>query len=167
MQDGAIVVLGSPNDENGNLYSVARERCDGVRHLHDCNPDWPILPTGGFGDHFNTTSQPHAHYLRSELIAQGVPATRFLQHAESRNTLEDASLSKPILTARRVRTAVVVTSDYHIARARFVFRREFADTRIVLFFIGVQTDEASCELDLPELKRHEREALQRLRKAAS
>jgi uncharacterized SAM-binding protein YcdF (DUF218 family) len=61
------------------------------------------------------------------------------------------------------RGVIVVTSDYHLDRARFVFAREFAGTDVTLAFIGVATDEARCELDLPALKKHEREALQRLK----
>ncbi len=83
--------------------------------------------------------------------------------AESRNTREDASLAKPILLATGARLALVVTSDFHADRARFVFEREFAGTGVTLAFVATETDEAACRLDLPALKRHEVAALARLR----
>ncbi len=160
---GVLIVLGSPNDEHGNLHSVALERCRRALRLHRDNPDWPLLLTGGFGAHFNTTALPHAAYLQRWLEEHGVPTATFLPFAESRNTLEDASLAKPIQLATGARFAVVVTSDFHVDRARFVFEREFAGTGVTLAFVATETDEAACQLDLGALKRHEVAALARLR----
>ncbi|MFT3829926.1 MAG: YdcF family protein [Opitutaceae bacterium] len=163
---GVLIVLGSPNDEHGNLHSLAVERCRRALRLHRDNPGWPLLLTGGFGEHFNTTAQPHAAYLRRWLEEHGVPAAAFLPFAESRNTLEDASLARPILLATGARVALVVTSDYHADRARFVFEREFAGTGVTLCFVATETDESACRLDLAALKRHEVAALARLRSAS-
>jgi uncharacterized SAM-binding protein YcdF (DUF218 family) len=82
----------------------------------------------------------------------------------SSNTLEDASLSKPIALKYGARRLVVVTSDYHLDRARYIFEREFADTEINFLFSACRTDEAACQLDLGALKKHEREALARLKR---
>jgi len=159
---GVIMVLGSPNDAHGRLYSVALGRCEEAVRLWCDNPDWKVLLTGGYGDHFNTTNHPHAHYVKECLLGQGLPSEAFLELAGSRNTLEDASLAKPILLNHGATAVVVVTSDYHLARARFVFGEEFAGTGIVFLFIGVPTDDRECELDLRGLRKHEREALSAL-----
>jgi uncharacterized SAM-binding protein YcdF (DUF218 family) len=166
MIPGVIIVLGSPNDEQGNLHSVGVERCELALRLGTENPDWKLLLTGGFGAHFNTTSQPHASYLQRWLQEQGVPVTAFLPFAESRNTIEDAALARPIALAAGAQGAMVVTSDYHLDRARFVFEREFAHTGVALQFVATVTDESRCRLDLAALRKHEREALTRLRQAA-
>ncbi|MBE2215886.1 MAG: YdcF family protein [Opitutaceae bacterium] len=158
-----IIVLGSPNDDQGRLHSVAIERCEAALRLHRDNAESELLLTGGFGAHFNTTDKPHAHYLREWLLAHGVVPDAVLPFAESRNTLEDASLSKPIALASGARLAVVVTSDYHLDRARFVFEREYAGSGVRLLFLGTRTDESVCKLDLAALRKHEGEALVRLR----
>jgi uncharacterized SAM-binding protein YcdF (DUF218 family) len=163
MPAGLLIVLGSPNDEHGTLHSVAIERCQAALRLHRDNAESEFLLTGGFGAHFNTTARPHAHYLREWLLAQGAEPGAFLPFAESRNTLEDASLSKPIALASGARLAVVITSDYHLERARFVFQREYAGSGIQLVFLGTKTDETICLLDLAALRKHEAEALARLR----
>ncbi len=161
---GLIVVLGSPNSEEGELYSVARERCRLALDEYAGRAGWKLLLTGGYGAHFNTTGQPHAAYLKDYLTARGIPEGDVVEFAESRNTLQDASLSKPIALKYGVAHILVVTSDYHAARARYVFAKEFADTDVEIAFSIAQTDEAACELDLDALKRHEGEALERLKR---
>jgi uncharacterized SAM-binding protein YcdF (DUF218 family) len=163
MPAGLLIVLGSPNDEHGALHSVALERCQAALRLHRDNAESELLLTGGFGAHFNTTDKPHAHYLKEWLLAHGVEPQSILPLAESRNTLEDASLSKPIALAAGARLAVVITSDYHLERARFIFQREYAGSGIRLIFLGTRTDESACHLDLAALRKHEGEALARLR----
>jgi len=163
--NGLIVVLGSPNSEDGELYSVAQERCRLALDEYTKHPGWKILLTGGYGAHFNTTHQPHAEYLKRYLTARGVPEADILEFAESSNTIQDAYLSKPIVRKYGVKHILVITSDYHQDRVRYVFEREFADTDVEIEFSIAQTDEAACELDLEALKRHEREALERLKRS--
>lgn len=162
-----IIVLGSPNDDHGHLHSVAVERCQAALHLHRDNAESELLLTGGCGAHFNTTDKPHAHYLKAWLLAHGVGPEAFLPWAESRNTLEHASLAKPIVLASGARLAVVVTSDFHLERARLVFEREFAGSGVRLLFLGTRTAESTCQPDLAALRRHEADALARLRAGSS
>lgn len=160
---GVIIVLGSPNSEDGELYSVAKERCELALTEYAKRPGWKFLLTGGYGAHFNTTSQPHAAYLRRYLVKRGVSSQAIVEFAESTNTLQDASLSKPIVLKYGAPEFVVVTSDYHLDRARYVFEREFADAGVHIEFSVSQTDGAACEFDLEAQKKHEQEALERLR----
>jgi len=159
MRSLAILVLGSPNDEKGQLYSIARHRCERTAALARDNPQARLLLTGGFGEHFNTASEPHAAYLHRYLVQLGVEPHRFLAEAQSRNTIEDASLSRPIVVESGAGALLVVTSDYHVPRARFLFEREYAKLDVCIAFVAAATDESQCELDLAALKAHERRAL--------
>ena len=155
---GVIVVLGSPNDAEGNLLSIALERCSQALVEFKKHPEYAILPTGGWGEHFNTTDKPHAYYLKQELLGQGIPERAFLPFAESSNTIEDASLSRLILDAYPDAELIVVTSDFHAARARFLFTREFPDWRITI-------SESATFLPpdvLNRLRNHEKKALGKL-----
>ncbi len=127
---GVIVVLGSPNDAQGNLLSIALERCTQAFAVYQRNPTYAVLPTGGWGQHFNTTEKSHGHYIRQELSSRGIPDSAFLPCAESSNTIEDAALAHPILDLYPGAELIVVTSDFHEARARFLFEREFPDRNI-------------------------------------
>lgn len=155
-----IVLLGSPNSDQGRLYSVAVERCKRALDAYRDRTGSKILPTGGFGAHFNTTDRPHACYLKAWLLAHGVPEQDVLPFAESRNTIEDATLSYRIVRRHGAHRAIIVTSDYHAARARYVFEHVYRD--IALEFAVCVTDTEHCELDLAALRAHEREALARL-----
>jgi vancomycin permeability regulator SanA len=165
--NGLIVVLGSPNSEEGKLYSIAKARCRMALDEYARRDDWKILLTGGYGAHFNTTDQPHAAYLKDYLTTRGIPEDDIVEFAESTNTIEDASFSKPIVQRYGVTAILVITSDYHEDRARYVFEKEFSDTGVKITFCVAQTDEAVCEFDLEAQKRHEREALERLKRLDS
>ncbi len=160
---GLIVVLGSPNSDIGELYSIAKGRCELALAEHKRRSGWKFLLTGGYGAHFNTTDQPHAAYLKQYLLKRDIPKGEIVEFAESTNTLEDASYSRPIVIKYGVGEILVVTSDYHEDRARYVFGREFADTEINIAFSLSKTDEELCEFDLNAQKKHEREALAKLR----
>jgi uncharacterized SAM-binding protein YcdF (DUF218 family) len=160
---GLIVVLGSPNTDQGELYSIAIERCEQALTEYARHPDYKILLTGGYGSHFNTTNRPHAAYLKKYLTSRGIPDQHFVEFAESSNTFEDAALSKPIALKYGANTVLVITSDFHLDRARYIFEREFADTGITIEFSTSRTDETTCQIDLEALKKHERNALAKLR----
>jgi uncharacterized SAM-binding protein YcdF (DUF218 family) len=161
---GMIVVIGSPNSDDVELYSIAKERCELALAEYAKRSDWKILLTGGYGAHFNTTDQPHAAYLRHYLVKRGIPSQAIVEFAESTNTLQDASLSKPIVLKYQVSEIVVITSDYHVDRARYIFEREFADTQVHIEFSVSRTEEEVCKFDLKAQKKHEQEALAKLRK---
>jgi uncharacterized SAM-binding protein YcdF (DUF218 family) len=155
---GVIVVLGSPNDAEGNLLSIALERCSQALAEFKQNPEYAVLPTGGWGAHFNTTDEAHAYYLKYELLGLGIPESAFLQGTESSNTIEDARLSRPILDVYPDAELIVVTSDFHADRARFLFTREFPDRRITV-------SESLTHLppeDIARLRNHEKQALEKL-----
>lgn len=162
MQKGVIIVLGSANDERGRLIPIGEQRGRMAYGLYRANPDWKLLLTGGFGEHFNRTFRPHALYMKNFLISLGVPEADILPLVESRNTIEDAQMAKPLLLERGCPAAVVVTSDYHWERARFVFQRTFRDTALSLFFVVTETDEDACGIDLVSQRMHEARALKKL-----
>ena len=68
--EGIIILLGSPNDEEGQLSSIGIERANCSIEEYRNHPDYKILPTGGFGEHFNKTDMPHASYAKHYLITQ-------------------------------------------------------------------------------------------------
>tara|TARA_Y100001934_G_scaffold231249_1_gene279264 strand:+ start:4490 stop:5032 length:543 start_codon:yes stop_codon:yes gene_type:complete len=155
---GIIVLLGAPNSPAGELSGIARERCDLVAEEHRKRPDWLILPTGGHGEHFNTAPEPHFVYATRYLVEQGIGEDSMFSGVSSQNTVEDASMA-----ARRIRSAgvtdvVIVTSDFHMARAEFLFRRELPEIRLDV--TGSTTD--LPEEELTQLRDHEERALARL-----
>ncbi len=127
--NSVIIVLGSPNDNQGNLSDIALSRCQAALKVHSQQPQSKLLLTGGFGT-FNQTDTPHALYCQRYLIKQGVPADTFTDIALSRFTFEDATLAKPIIEQHGFNKITLVTSEFHMPRAKLIFSALFADIPI-------------------------------------
>ena len=121
-----IVVLGSPNFPDGTLGPIALDRLQGCLSIFNSQKH-KILCTGGFGAHFNTSPVAHANYLKDFLILKGVPSTAFLPLALSSNTVEDAVMSKSILMKTVFKDLIIITSEYHVARVKFIFTEILKD----------------------------------------
>ncbi len=158
----AIVVLGAPNDAAGRLSTMAIERCRQALSEFARHPDAFIIPTGGWGAHFNTAVKPHGYYLRRYLEAQGIPPDRFLECVESANTIQDADMARPIIARHGLTALIIVTSDFHLPRAQFLFQRAFPDRE--LSFSAARTGLPAAEL--ARLQAHETRALAALMRNA-
>ena len=156
---GIMITLGAPNDAEGRLSSIARERCKHTIGIYSTRPGYHILLTGGYGEHFNTTANPHAYYTRQYLLSRHIPARDILdEYVESSNTKEDAILSKPVLAKYGVTNVIVITSDFHLERAAYHFRHTFPNLNLTF---------SGCHTDLPPerlqtLHQHEQRALAQL-----
>jgi uncharacterized SAM-binding protein YcdF (DUF218 family) len=162
--DGVIIILGSPNKCNGDLYDVAKARCKLALSIYRKHINYKFLLTGGFGAHFNTSSKPHACYLKKYLVKAGVSEENILEYAESANSIEDALLSKEIIIKHNIHNVIVVTSDYHQKRAKFIFKNVFSNLNINLSFSLAKTNIKNSQLDIKSLIKHEKKALKNLNK---
>jgi uncharacterized SAM-binding protein YcdF (DUF218 family) len=115
-----LIVLGAPNSPEGILSPVAISRLDTCLSIYQQEGSY-ILLTGGYGPHFNTTDKPHAWYGRQYLKGKGVPSHKILDSVESRNTVEDATLSKPLITILQPALVTIITSEFHLHRAGLIF----------------------------------------------
>ena len=153
----AIVILGSPNDEDGNLLPIAISRAETALEAYKKVGQCKLLCTGGFGEHFNLTRTPHGQYIQDYLISKGVPTSSFIEIALSSFTLEDATLAKPILEQHAITRCILVTSDFHMERAKLVFNHVFPD-------LDFKYSEAETKVDKDEfqkLAKHEKNAIER------
>jgi len=157
--ESVVIILGAANDADGALTSSALARLDrGIRE-YVRRPGSLIMPTGGYGDHFNTTAKPHAAYAREYLLARGIPPDRILPCVESSNTVEDAFLSAKALAGEAAGEIVIVTSDYHVPRAEFLFGIAFAGKALTVCAAEDRLDPSERRIR----EEHERRALEALR----
>jgi uncharacterized SAM-binding protein YcdF (DUF218 family) len=73
-----------------------------------------------------------AELMTHDLIERGVPKqdiVTFPQDAD--NTREEAELLKKLVQSKNWKSVIVVTSNYHTRRARYIFRKVFADTATI------------------------------------
>ncbi len=81
-----------------------------------------ILVSGG-NLPWNTILAPEAHWIGGLLGELGVPADAVVIEGKSRNTRENATFTKPILSNHGWRSVLLVTSADHMRRAMAAFRR--------------------------------------------
>lgn len=58
---------------------------------------------------------------------QGIDYNRVILERESKSTLENAEFALDLLLERRVRSVILVTSNYHMTRALYIFQNIFPD----------------------------------------
>ncbi len=155
-----IVVLGSPNDANGNLLPFAVSRCQQTFLSYQAFSEQEqcfILCTGGFGEHFNCTETAHGEYLKRYLINLGIDENAFLPIVESRFTIEDATMAKASFNMFRDEKILVISSDFHMPRVKAIFTRVYPNHQ--LLFKTCKTNISQAEY--LKLIAHEKLALQR------
>jgi uncharacterized SAM-binding protein YcdF (DUF218 family) len=120
-----ILVLGG--DDNGERVAEA------VR-----------LYKAGYGKKILMSSGPlawhltGAEWMKKQAIYEGVPARAILLEDRSLSTVDNARFSLPILKREKVKKAILVTSPYHIRRAKKVFDKVFKSTGIQMLYYPVQ-----------------------------
>lgn len=162
--DTVIVVLGSPNDEDGNLSDIAKSRCTKAFESYQTlktEGSCAVLTTGGFGEHFNRTNKPHAEYTKQYMIELGVPKSVFLESALSRHSVEDAVFSWAILKHYTVDTYYIITSSYHVPRAEYIFRYVYDEAQKITM---VPATVMLAQEEQDKLIAHEKQALAGLKK---
>jgi uncharacterized SAM-binding protein YcdF (DUF218 family) len=154
-----IIALGAPNDDDGTLSPVAEGRALSAGAVHRSIPGAMILPTGGFGEHFNRSALPHHELIRRRLIAVGVAPAVILPGVNSTNTSEDAEMSSEVVREIRPSEVEIVTSDFHHERASMLFARFLPSSTIR--FVLASSSGLSKDLRLA-LFAHEVLAIRRL-----
>ena len=106
-----IVVLGA-KARGMEPSRVLRLRLEQAQKAYEQGLGGKIIVCGGKGT--------MAAYLK----ARGVPGEDILLEAQSRNTRENLRFAKRIMEANGYQTCVLVTSDYHMMRARMLAGQE-------------------------------------------
>ncbi len=118
----AIVLLGGATRGDTHLGSLAdlNRHADRLVHtaaLFKAGKAPVVLVTGGSP----SGGRPEASQIKDLLVVMGVPARRILLENVSRNTAENAAFSAQILQSRDMREILLVTSAYHMPRAKGLF----------------------------------------------
>lgn len=82
------------------------------------------------GSSLDPDSISSAEIMKREAVAAGVPAAAIIVEPSSATTQENAARVIDIMTAKGLRSAILVTSPYHQRRAAILFARESAPAQI-------------------------------------
>lgn len=88
----------------------------------------PLIVFAGSSE--DPTSISSAEIMKREAVNQGVPADRVLTEPSSATTKENATRVTDLLSASKIKRAILVTSPYHQRRAATLFERQIVDTGI-------------------------------------
>jgi uncharacterized SAM-binding protein YcdF (DUF218 family) len=115
----AIIVLGSPADEDGNPTPIQLARVTEAVHEYGRGVATRLILTGGAA---------HNRFVEARVMArtaqaQGIPESAIFVEPESRDTIQNACFAKCIMKAHGWRSAEVISSPYHLPRAGLIFSR--------------------------------------------
>lgn len=114
-----IVVLGYPTNPDGSPSPVERARVmEGVREYRHGKASALIMTGGAAHNRY-----AEADAMSEIAIAQGVPASAVLRERQAENTIQNAYYSVHIMQAHRWKSAEVISSHSHLARASLIFAR--------------------------------------------
>lgn len=128
-KDNVIVVIGLGTVRQGDLvrtHVLGHSRVfEAARLFQECRASRRrcLMVTSG-GDP-SGTGESEARVMARDLVTLGVPTASILIEDESRNTFANAKLTRRMLNGNRFDYLVLVTSGFHMKRARRYFESFF------------------------------------------
>ena len=118
-ESDVIIVLGAQVKEDGTPSVALERRLTAALESYNEKPQ-TIIVCGAQGG-----NEPRAEgdVMREWLLARGVPEGDVVAETESFNTRENLENAREIMQARGLSQALIVTSDYHVARALVLCRQ--------------------------------------------
>ena len=115
----AIIVLGSPADDDGNPAPVQLARVTEAVHEYQRGVSPRLILTGGAA----RNRFVEARVMARTAQAQGIPESALLVEPKAMNTIQNACFAVQIMRAHGWRSAEVVSSGSHLPRAELIFSR--------------------------------------------
>ncbi|WP_422104588.1 methyltransferase domain-containing protein [Winogradskyella sp.] len=165
MVDEIIIILGSTNDDFGEVSPIGKGRLKVGYELSKTLENAKIILTGGFGSHFNNTDKPYYYYANKYLKSIGGDENLILAKISSKDTIEDAHLSYKTIKEYRPKTIFIVTSKFHEERVKYIFNHIYDDYN--LEFVCDEYNGTKSEMEnLMKTEKREMELLINFRKSS-
>lgn len=114
-----IIVLGYPATKEGKPSPIMRERLNTAAALFKSGYSDFVICTGG---------SAHNKYIEAEVMEEyltslNIPKDKIIKENKSQNTYANLFNSKNIMKNRGFKSAVVVTSPWHLRRANYLMSK--------------------------------------------
>ena len=114
-----ILVLGARVRADGSLSYSLENRCRRALELYREGMARKLILCGGQG---RNEPVSEAQAMRRYMLENGVCETDVLLEDRSRSTVENLANAREMMQTQGFETALVVTSDYHVQRTRWLVR---------------------------------------------
>lgn len=122
---GGITSYDRTNKEG--YFNISSDRFIQTALLYKKGHIKKILVSGGQNGVFKEDDFSEASFIKKNLIVLGIPSQDILIEEKSRNTIENADFCKSILKENGFdnnKTIVLITSAFHMQRARAIFEKQ-------------------------------------------
>ena len=125
MKSNAIIILGGGINRDGTLWQITINRLEKGIELFKKGASENIVVSGKYGfmeDYIPIITEAKAmcRYLEKKAI----PKEKIILEEESKDTLGNAFFTKTnILEPRKWQTIIVITSEFHIPRTKYIFKK--------------------------------------------
>lgn len=138
------IVLGAKVMDDGTPSPALARRVAHAVALAQAGRVANLLMSGGPVSH----PTPEAHVMRDLAVAAGIDAHRVHAEDRSRNTIDNARLSAPLIAAQGWTRLLLVTDSFHLPRARLIFGAH----GMTVTTSGARPDRPSAEWVLAHLR---------------
>jgi len=116
-----LLVLGCRPQHNGRPSAFMVDRARKAVSLFKKNNYSKVLLSGGK----TSLKVPEADLMRVMLLNH-IPETRIMTECNSKSTIQNAVFCWELLKDNDVKSVTVVTSQFHIPRTKFIFKKLYA-----------------------------------------
>lgn len=124
-----IIVLGGGLTSNCFLDASLQARMDKAIELYRNSFSSTIILTGGL--QLNSDDCFEAEAMRVYALQKNIPAEVLIKESKALNTYQNAYYSTSLMKKRGMKRALVVTSNFHLKRANFIFEKYNIDYQMV------------------------------------
>jgi vancomycin permeability regulator SanA len=149
-----IVILGGENDKKGSLSEFTKKRLDKFDEVYSSyrtnGEDPKVIISGGF----RFSEMSHCSLVKEHLLAKYPRLNVEKEFIENDNTVDEA-INMAEYFRNRSGLVVIITSDWHLERARYLFGKTFEGlSNIEIVCMATQENEEQREKD-ESVKIHE------------
>jgi uncharacterized SAM-binding protein YcdF (DUF218 family) len=134
---GRLLVLDEPPRKADVIVVLggdSGERVEQAASLYRAGFAPYMLVTGG--QLYRNISQ--AGVMKDHAVELGVPSDRIILENKAESTYDNAIYSKKIMEEHGFRSALVVSSNYHMQRVKFIFRKVFKNSGTTLIYCAAR-----------------------------
>lgn len=131
----AIIILGGGRTNDGTLTELSIQRLERGAELYKQGVALRVFALGGPFSTYSPYSirfEKTGSQIRSEFLeSHGVPQENIIQVSDGRDTMLEAFASRKVVEEMSLKRILLVTSDKHMERSLYIFRRIFGKNIVV------------------------------------